>query len=139
MTTGALRTLDDVEVITIRLASDDNEPALTWVADPVCEVVERCQSGTARAGCRRLIISLLTPAANSPSRQAIADAAVAALRGLVHSLTLEVGRAIALNLVIAQAIQEAVAAETVAFLAGDAATWIQGATFDLRKDPWQQS
>jgi hypothetical protein len=122
----------NVDLLTIRLDEHSADPAHAWVTEPACAVVEQCQRASASGGQARLAVLLVLPAAQSPRRLAIADAAVAALRGLIYSLTLEAGEALILNLLVVSNGAERGAEATVKFLQSDAASWIRGATFDLR-------
>jgi hypothetical protein len=121
----------ELEVVELRLDPAEADPARAWVGATVCALVERCQRAIASGERSRLAVVLVVPDGDGTKRDAIALGAVAAVRGLVHALTLEVGERLALNVVIAGAADAPAVEGAVAFLAGEGAGWIQGATFDL--------
>jgi hypothetical protein len=121
----------ELQVVELRFDPADPDPARGWASASICDLVERCQHATARAARARLAVVVVVPDRDGTRRDAIALGAVAAVRGLVHALTLELGDQLALNLVVAPAADGRGVDDAVAFLAGEHAEWIRGATFDL--------
>lgn len=124
------------EILSLRLDSaiPDAGRASAWVCEPVWIAVERLQ-GVAKLQpkARVAVVATTPPAGLSGGAAALVNAGVAALRGLLHSLTPELGERVAVNLVVASPGQEEEVEAALSFLEGADAQWVRGATLDLRE------
>lgn len=122
-----------IELVTVQLEEEVADRGRAWVEAPVWEVVERVQRAQRLEAGSSVAVVLVVPDAEPGSSAPMLDAAIAGLRGLLHSLALEVGEHVALNLVVCKRYQHAELRETLEYLASDDASWVQGATLDLRE------
>jgi hypothetical protein len=83
----------------------------------------------------RVAVAVVVHEAGDPFAAAIAAGAVEALRGAVQSLTHELGSRAAINIVIARPGELEPLRSTLAFLASEDASYLAGATLDLRGAP----
>ncbi len=122
-----------IELVTVQLEEEVADRGRAWVEAPVWEVVERVQHAQRLEAGSSVAVVLVVPDAEPGSSAPMLSAAIAGLRGLLHSLALEVGEHVTLNLVVCKRHQRAELRETLEYLASDDASWVQGATLDLRE------
>jgi len=131
-----------METVIVRAAPDAGDALERWVEEPLVALVARLREALPAAGdgdaadpARVAVVVELPPAAagEDPWRLAARDALCEAVRGVVGTLTLELGPVARVNTLLAHEADGAAARAALAFLAGPRAGFVAGATFDLRE------
>jgi len=121
-----------LQVVATRLRSGEGTSA-RWLVDLPAAVVEtlRALAGGPERSALAIAVLVLHERFAGADEAALAEGALAALRGLTHALTLELGARGRLSLVVADAEDGAGVRDALRYL--ERADFARGATFDLRR------
>jgi hypothetical protein len=126
------------DLTVLELAADPHAemPFRSWVVDEMVAIMSRLREILSAATADdpvHVAVLHTTSSQPDPWHAAAAEGLCEALRGLVGALTLELGPALRINLVLVSAdSSREVTADTLAFLGSPSGGFASGSTFDLR-------
>ncbi len=109
----------------------DVDPWLVEVPTRLLGELTRIAAASSEADPAQVACAVVVHETGGPEAHAIVLAAVEALRGLMHSVTPELGRRARLNVVIAGADRIGAVNDALAFLASADASYLDSSTLDL--------
>ena len=127
-----------ITLIRVRVDPLAGDPFKECVEDAVVALLRDLRDALPRPDSRdaeptRVAVMVELPHTDDPWRDAASNALAEAVRGVVGSITMELGGAVRLNTIIARDSSSQAACDALEFLSSPGSGFVLGATFDLRE------